>query len=192
MAHGTRETEIKLAFPDLKAARRRLRAVGFRVVKRRVLEVNTIYDTPGLALREAATLLRVRRAGSVGTLTYKGRPDASKHKSREELEVKVSDPHRMGVILERLGFHAAFGYEKYRTEFRQPGRGGIATIDETPIGVYIELEGSPAWIDRTARRLGFSEKDYINVSYGRLYLDWCRQHGVEPANMVFGDRSKQT
>jgi len=191
MAHGTRETEIKLAVSDVKTARKLLRAAGFRVVKRRVFEVNMLYDTPGLALRNAATLLRVRRTGSVGTLTYKGRSTVAKHKSREELEVRIPDPRRMGVILERLGFHPTFRYEKYRTEFRQPGSSGIATVDETPIGVYLELEGPPAWIDRTARRLGFAEKDYINISYGRLYLEWCARHRVRPLHMVFGEGRKQ-
>ena len=59
-----------------------------------------------------------------------------------------------------------FRYEKYRTEFRQPRRAGVAMLDETPVGVYLELEGTPHWIDRTARRLGFQESDYITASYG--------------------------
>ena len=50
----------------------------------------------------------------------------------------------------------------------------------------MELEGAPAWIDRTARKLGFSEKDYITSSYGRLYLEWCAGERREPGNMVFG------
>jgi adenylate cyclase class 2 len=61
----------------------------------------------------------------------------------------------------------------------------VAMIDETPVGVYIELEGTPSWIDRTARQLGFEEKDYVTASYGRLYLDWCARHGTQPCNMVF-------
>lgn len=192
MAHPTHETEIKLAVSDASTARKLLRAVGFRVLKRRVFEVNTVYDTPGLALRNAFTLLRVRRAGRVGTLTYKGRPMVARHKSREELEVQIPDAGMMGVILERLGFHPSFRYEKYRTEFRQPRHRGVATIDETPIGVYVELEGQPAWIDRTACRLGFAEKDYINLSYGRLYLEWCGRRHVSPSHMVFGHGSKQS
>jgi adenylate cyclase class 2 len=62
----------------------------------------------------------------------------------------------------------------------------MATLDETPIGVYMELEGSPRWIDRAARRLGFSERDYITASYGRLYLEWCAAQKIEPGHMVFG------
>ncbi len=181
------ETEIKLPAPAAAAARRLLRAAGFRVHRRRVFEDNTLFDTAGLKLRHAGTLLRVRRAGSQFVLTYKGRAQAGgRHKSREELEVKLSDAGAMAEIIQRLGFHPVFRYQKYRTEYKQHGKSGIATLDETPIGIYLELEGPPAWIDRTARRLGFREEDYITESYGRLYLDWCKQQGRKPADMVFG------
>jgi adenylate cyclase class 2 len=52
--------------------------------------------------------------------------------------------------------------------------------------MYLELEGPPGWIDRTARQMGFSEEHYITLSYARLYLDWCRKNRVKPSNMVFG------
>ena len=72
------------------------------------------------------------------------------------------------------------------TEFRRRGSAGIAMLDETPIGVYLELEGSPTWIDRTAHQLGFAEHDYITASYARLYVEWCETRGVSPDNMLFG------
>jgi adenylate cyclase class 2 len=187
MTHAARETEIKLAVPDAGTARRLLRAAGFRVSKRRVFETNTVFDTPELGLRRAATLLRVRQAGGVATVTYKGPPDVGRHKSREELELEISDARAMGAIIERLGLGPVFRYDKYRTEYRQPGRSGIATLDETPVGVYLELEGTANWIDRAARKLGFTENDYITASYARLYLDWCQRSGVRPSDMVFSD-----
>jgi adenylate cyclase class 2 len=157
-----------------------------------VFEVNIVYDAPDSSLRRSMRVLRVRTAGKLGTLTYKGPPTTKKYKSREELEIPISTPALMGVILERLGFKAVFRYEKRRTEFQQPGSRGIAMLDETPVGTYIELEGSEAWIDRTTRRMGFAEKDYICASYARLYLDWAAREGVPPSNMVFGDASKST
>jgi len=185
MVHGAREIEIKLAVPDAPTARSKLRSVGFAVVRRRVFETNVVFDTPGLALRRTARLLRLRQAGRIATLTYKGQPEVARHKSREEVESEVSDRDALGTVLERLGFLPVFRYDKYRTEYRQGGRGGVAMLDETPIGVFIELEGTPAWIDRSARRLGFSEADYITSSYGRLYLEWCRRQHRKAADMVF-------
>jgi adenylate cyclase class 2 len=185
MPHGTLETEIKLAVPDAKFARRLLRAAGFRVSRPRVFEANTVFDTSRRSLRKAAALLRVRQAGGTNTLTYKGRPASGRHKSREELELEISDATAMAAVLARLGFHPASRYEKYRTEFRQPRRSGIIMLDETPIGVFLELEGTSHWIDRAARKLGFPEIHYITASYSRLYMEWCQRHQVKPSSMVF-------
>jgi len=178
------EVEIKLAVPGAAAARRLLRARGFRVMKPRVFESNDVLDSAERRLRSSGSLLRIRSVKREVILTFKGRPQNSKHKSREELEVSASDAHILAAILARLGFERVFRYEKYRTEFGR-GRTGVVTLDETPIGTYLELEGEPAWIDRTARLLGFSEADYITLSYGQLYLDWCAREGCKAGDMVF-------
>lgn len=162
-----------------------LRRAGFRLSKRRVFEANTLFDTANGELRGTERLLRVREAGKVGVMTYKGAGIDGKYKDREELQVEVSDPKRLSEMLAKLNFVPAFRYEKYRTEFRRAGEKGVATLDETPIGVYLELEGAPAWIDRSARRLGFAESDYNTASYFGLYVDYCRQRGLQPTNMTF-------
>src|SRR5436305_7240282 len=161
MSKGTRETEVKLAVADAPSARRMLRAARFEISPPRVFEANTVFDTSELSMRAASTLLRVREAGKVATITYKGVPQAGKHKSREELELKIDDAATMMAIIERLGYRRTFRYEKYRTEFHQPRRAGVVTLDETPVGVFLELEGTASWIDRTARKLGFQESDYM-------------------------------
>ena len=91
----------------------------------------------------------------------------------------------LALILERLGYRARFRYEKYRTEYRRPGEAGLATVDETPIGVYIELEGPPEWIDRMAAALGHGEGDYITRSYASLWADYRIRHGDSRVDMIF-------
>jgi len=182
---GPREIEIKLALADAATGRRLLRTAGFRVFKRRVFEANTIFDTARGGLRRTGRMLRVRAAGPTGTLTYKGPGATGQYKEREELEVKVNDPRRLSEIVTCLDFKPAFRYEKYRTEYRRRGEAGVATLDETPIGVYMELEGTPAWIDRSAHRLGFAESDYSTASYYGLYVDYCRRLGVPVTHMTF-------
>ena len=179
------ETELKLNAGTVESARRLLYRAGFRVHRRRVFEDNIILDTPSGLLRRNGTLLRIRRTAGEVLLTHKGKAANGKHKSREECETAVEDGDAMVAIAERLGFRKAFRYQKYRTEYRLPGSSGLATLDETPIGVYLELEGQPAWIDRAARRLGFPEGDYITDSYGGLYFKWCRKRRVKPGDMVF-------
>lgn len=154
-------------------------------MKRRVFEANTLFDTADGTLRGKGWLLRVREAGPSGALTYKGAEIEGKYKDREELEVKLSDPRTLCDILGRLELIPAFRYEKYRTEYGRAGEKGVATLDETPIGAYLELEGTPAWIDRNARRLGFSDADYSTASYYGLYVDYCREHGLPVTNMIF-------
>jgi adenylate cyclase class 2 len=180
-----RENEIKLAAPDVRTAQKWLRNAGFRVSRRKVFESNTVFDTLEGSLRAQQRLLRLRKAGGDSVITYKGPPEPGPHKSREELETTVENYSAMEAIMGRLGYRPIFIYEKYRTEYRQPGSTGVATIDETPIGVYLELEGRPAWVDRTARKLGFSPQDYILDSYGKLYLRWAESQAVQPRNMVF-------
>jgi adenylate cyclase, class 2 len=194
MSHSGPETEIKLALADVRTGRALLRNAGFRVTRRRVFERNDVFDTPECALRKGGALLRVRQAGRATTLTYKGPAAVSRYKSREEVETRVPDAASIAAILERLGFRPMFRYEKYRTEYGHPDGGGVATLDETPIGVFMELEGTPRWIDRAARQLGFAECDYITASYGRLFLEWRHRQGLDTAaNMVFdsrGDRGR--
>ncbi|HJZ96996.1 MAG TPA: class IV adenylate cyclase [Candidatus Solibacter sp.] len=185
MSSGGKETEIKLAVASAKAARDLLRRVGFRLFRKRVFEANTVFDTADSSLRTGGRLLRLREAGKVATLTYKGVASVGRHKSRHEIETEIADAHAAAAIFKSLGYLPLFRYEKYRTEFHQQRGGGIAMLDETPIGVYLELEGAPRWIDATARHLGFRRADYITDSYGRLYFLWCEARGIHPTHMVF-------
>jgi adenylate cyclase class 2 len=183
-----REIEIKLRLRGVAQGRQLLKGAGFRVLHRRVFEVNLVFDGPDGPLRESGSLLRVRQAGGRSLLTFKGPSAPGRHKSREELEVQVSDPGVTAQILERLGFRPVFRYQKYRTEFSQPDQPGTVTLDETPIGVFLELEGRPRWIDQTAARFGFSQPDYITASYARLYLEFCRARRRRPRHMLFPNR----
>jgi adenylate cyclase class 2 len=179
------ETEIKLRVSSAAHARGLLRGAGFRLLRRRLFEDNIVFDTPRHNLRRSGALLRVREAGKTVLLTYKGPAEAGRHKTREELEIECAGADTLRRILERLEYHPAFRYQKYRTEYSDTGGHGIATIDETPIGVFLELEGAPAWIDATASKLGYSESDYVTASYARLYRDDCARRRIKPGDMTF-------
>ena len=183
MSQGGKETEIKLRVRDAASGRSLLRRAGFRLSRRRVHEANMVYDREERGLLGAGCLLRLRTAGRISTATFKGPPEQGRHKTREELELTVSDAAAMAAIFERLGFHAVFRYEKYRTEFRL--NGGMAMVDETPVGVFLELEGPEEWIDRTAEAMGFAADEFITASYGGLWMDYCSRAGRPPCDMVF-------
>ena len=68
------------------------------------------------------------------------------------------------------------------------GRGiykGPAGGAQTPIGVFLELEGPESWIDQTARRLGFGPGDYVTCSNAALYEEYRRSHATVPRDMKF-------
>jgi adenylate cyclase class 2 len=180
-----RETEIKIRLHSPEAFPKKLTASGFVVTKPRVFEANTIFDDPAESLRGRGCLLRLREVSDGAILTFKGPADRGKHKSREELETTLGDARIGASLFERLGFAPTFRYEKYRTEYERPGEHGVITVDETPVGWFIELEGDPAWIDHTAVEFGYSESDYLTDSYGSLYLQHCVKQGISPTNMVF-------
>ena len=177
------EVEVKFLIRDPKALTRKLRAAGFRVTERRALEVNVLYDLPGQVLRKRGELLRLRKYGKVWLLTHKGRGQVGRHKSRTETETPVADGERMDSILRALGFEPTFRYEKFRIGWSDEK--GHVLVDQTPIGNVGEIEGSPEWIDRTARKLGVSQREYITDSYVAMFFAWKARSGSAAEEMTF-------
>lgn len=184
------ETEVKIRLPNSTAISDRLRATGFAESVRRQFESNTLYDTQNRSLQNQGMLLRLRQIGDQGVITWKGRDEPGLYKSRRELETTVGSIEILGQILAQLGLQPVFRYEKYRTEFVHPrDSDAVVTLDETPIGDFLELEGPGEWIDDTAKQLGFSRQDYVLDSYARLYVADCERRGMEPRHMVFASHS---
>jgi len=77
----------------------------------------------------------------------------------------------------------SFRYEKFRAEWTD-GKGNVV-VDETPIGNFGEIEGSPRWIDATAKKLGVSRADYITKNYATLFFDWKRKTKSTAREMTF-------
>ena len=215
MAH---EIEIKLRVNDRGKLLAVLKGMGARTVHRgtgRIHEWNTLFDTTGQELRKREQLLRTRietpdgqvswrkkNAPQPALLTFKGPvlgggrrgrgSRAERHKVREEIEFPVGDAVKLAKILERLGMHPSFHYEKYRTTFALPtkpwAKGLLIELDETPIGIFMELEGPPKAIDQAAKELGYSKKDYILTNYVSLFAEECRRRSKKMADMVFQKR----
>lgn len=184
MASAT-ETEIKLRLENLSQVQKKLQSAGYRVSQEREFEANTLYDTEDRRLFQSGMLLRLRESGGRSILTWKGPEIPGPHKSRPERETSVGSVETFGYILDQLGFKPVFRYEKFRTELKNATPEATVTLDETPIGSFVELEGPASWIDEAARNLGFGPAEYIKESYSTLYRRWCENIGVQPLNMVF-------
>lgn len=129
----------------------------------------------------------MRDDGGHAVLTYKGPIVPGLLKVREELETDAGSAERLLAILDALGFRPVFRYEKRREEHAIPG--ALVAIDDTPIGTFVEIEGEPDAIHAAARRLGFSEGDYVTASYRALYVA-ALPPGAEPGDMVFPDATR--
>jgi len=180
------ETEVKIRFErGAEAARTLIEQNGYQLIEERTLESDQLFDREDAELKRSDKLLRLRRTGSRAMITYKGPSVRERYKSREEIEFDVSNSNAIRRVLERLGYLPHFRYEKYRTKFAAPGESGIVTIDETPIGIFLEIEGAPDWIDRTAARLGLSPEQYLTASYASLYREYQQTHPHTAWDMTF-------
>jgi adenylate cyclase class 2 len=187
-AKKSEETEVKISVEDAAKTRALLRAHGFRVLKRRVFEQNIVLDDEERSLKARNLLLRVRTAGKIITCTFKGKEIPGIHKRREEREFHADNLDECLALFRGIGYTPSLRYEKYRTELARKADPGVATLDETPIGIFMELEGPSRWIDRTAKELGFSRADYVPFSYSRLFAMWCAERGIESNAMTFSSR----
>ncbi|HEU5020580.1 MAG TPA: class IV adenylate cyclase [Bryobacteraceae bacterium] len=190
------EIEVKIAVAGVAKARKILREGRFHAEGSRVFERNLVLDNAQGNLKRKGLLLRLRTTGRRGRpaealCTFKGpaRESRAHHKIRVEREFTARDGEECLAVFAGIGFHPAFRYDKYRTKFSRRARGagkqGHIVLDETPMGVFLELEGPAAWIDRTAKELGFSRDDYITMSYARLWEKWREEHGIRAGDMVF-------
>jgi adenylate cyclase class 2 len=177
------EVEIKFRIGDLHALNVKLEQSGFRLKTPRTHEMNTLYDLPGNPLKTQGSLLRIRKYGQLWTVTFKSKGSEGRHKSRKEIETRVEDGDALTEILQSAGFQAGFAYEKFRTEWHD-GKGHVV-VDETPIGNFGEIEGTPEWIDTAAGKLGISENQYITDSYAVLFQKWKQQTGSDAMVMTF-------
>lgn len=179
----TLEREVKLRFDSVEAAREAVIATGATPLLGRRLQEDSLLDTDDESLRRRRCVLRVRIENGKSRITFKGPVQPSLMKVREELETVVGDGQVLLRILEELGLHVWFRYEKYREEFSHEDV--TVAIDETPVGVFVEIEGSEHGIVATADALGRTQADYVLDSYRGLFLQHREQFGLHGTDMVF-------
>jgi adenylate cyclase class 2 len=120
-------------------------------------------------------------------LTHKRVPDSGigedRHKHRVETETEVGDGETLAEVFRSLGLLPAFRYEKWRSEWSDGE--GHCVVDETPVGVFAELEGQSDWIDRIAGQLEVKSEEQLTLSYGRLFDLWRERSGSTAQDMTF-------
>jgi adenylate cyclase class 2 len=191
-AGGTREEiEVKIPVADLASVRERLRATGASPRAAAHDESNVLFDDADRRLLGSGRTIRLRRTAPGGRvlLTYKGAARfQGGAKIREERETEVSSEEEIRAILAALGLEPRFRYDKRREEWDCEGT--IVALDETPIGLFVEVEGDPAAIRRVVTRLALDAAESIPYSYAELYARRRKEDPSLPPDMVFPDDSK--
>jgi adenylate cyclase class 2 len=186
MSGSSEEVEVKLPFPSAAEALSLLGRAGATARGVRTFEDNALWDRDTDPLRPSGRMLRVRRYGGRAVLTFKRRIEGdSRYKVCEEHETEVEDPVALESVLRGVGFRLTYRYQKYRTELQLPGV--EVSVDETPLGCFVELEGAPDAIDRAAERLGFTPERYVRATYRELQV--AASPGREPGDLLLRDEA---
>ena len=184
------ETEVKIELADLPRVHDQLVQLGFRIRTPRAFEDNWIFDLPDRSLAQRRQLLRVRSFAGRAWITLKTPSRRSTHfKVRKELETELGDALVGQRLLKSLGFEPSFRYQKFRTvyEHKHPSKGKLTvTFDETPIGDFLEIEGSARDIRALSAKLGYKPADFIQDSYWQLFQK--RRPKSSRASMIFRRR----
>ncbi|HEY48067.1 MAG TPA: class IV adenylate cyclase [Anaerolineae bacterium] len=168
-----REIEAKFIVENLDEVRQRLLALGGQLIIPCHLEINHRFDTHDSRLRTNDEVLRLRQGPQV-TLTYKRSTSAEE---RIEFELEIDDFHAAQSLLEALGYHLIFTYEKYREVYTLDE--AKVMLDELPFSLFTEVEGPSLeaikqkveilgldWI----KRVKYSYLDLFDILHQRLNL----------------------
>jgi adenylate cyclase class 2 len=141
------------------------------------LEENTLYGGGNLDI--SRQVLRLRRVGDKGILTYKERrASASAIKQHREDETGVEDVEALIAILEALGYKPALVYEKRRVTWHW--KNAEIVVDELPFGLFVEIEAEERVIDEVEQSLGLDEAEAEMATYPEL----ARQHGQKQGDVI--------
>jgi adenylate cyclase class 2 len=158
------EIEVKIRVDDPEALRRVLAERGAKIFKPRYFEENTLYDFRDGTISGRKHALRLRVVGRKAFLTYKGAVVKSrKFKIREEFETEVKSRADIRKILKSLGLVPVYKYNKHREVYRWKHL--KICLDETSVGVFLELEGKRSDIVRFAQAIGFDKTAFIKSNY---------------------------
>ena len=176
------EIEVKFVLKDRNALVGKLHEIGAQRLYPETFEDNIVLDRRG-ELRTKGALLRVRKFGRYAIATYKGAVAFEGNvKTREEVQTGVESFELAIQLFDSLGFKPVFRYQKYREEYGDATC--VVAIDETPVGVFVELEGQEARIAELATALGFAPSQYLTASYARLHAERAEALGLGP-HMTF-------
>lgn len=179
-----KEIEVKFKIDKSGFVRKKLKEEGAKFLGR-ALERTIRFDTEKKKLERKGQFLRTR-TGFKNVITFKRKIDRKdkKFKIREEIELEISEPKRMELILENLGFIKKQKMEKYREKWRL--RDVEIMIDKLPMmGKFVEIEGDEKSIKNVAKILDLNFKERITDTYWGLWKKFTQKKGIKKEDIIF-------
>ncbi len=179
------EIEAKFQVNDHQVLRDRLKELRAKCQGEQ-LETNIYFDTAKGELLKGDRALRLRCVGQEWVLTYKGPPEQSKYKQRQEIQTSVADGDAVQSLLGELGFAQSLVFEKRRQSWLLDEC--RVELDSLPLlGDFVEVEGpSEAAIGQVLSKLELVKADLIAKPYPILLRDHLQDTGNSSREIRFG------
>lgn len=165
------EIEAKLKVDSFEPVLTRLSELG-ALNKAPEKQSDIYFDDAGLSLRKADKGLRLRIAESNGseklTLCYKGPREDRLYKTRDEIELTVTEYKAAVDFVSALGYQQVLTVTKNRQVW-EIGNCEVALDEVDMLGKFVEIEGrSEKKISEVREKLGLDKLKQINETYACL------------------------
>ena len=178
------EVEIKAKIDNFDAIKEKLKKLG--AIKKKDLKMGDIYfKHPARDFAKTDEALRIRKSNESNFLTYKGPKLDEITKTRNEIEMEITEPRKLKKILINLGFIEVPKIRKKR-EIYELNDYKICLDEVDFIGKYIEIETEVKdendRIKKTnelinfAKELGINKEDFIRKSYLELIKEKVKDY----------------
>lgn len=107
---------------------------------------------------------------------------------RIELETTIDDAEKVIDMMPFFGFPKKISWEKKRHSFLMNSDTDTYvcfSLDETPMGWFLEIEAEDAKIEEAIIRLELQEAKRINRAYLGLWEDYKKERGISSDDMMF-------
>jgi len=170
------EKEVKIKIDNISNLLKKIRSIAGYVHTEYIRDI--IYGAKGESKK-----IRLRIEDNLehqsleATHKYKIAVEEGVKKEIEEIVYKGNSfEDAVKMINLRGDFKEENSYEKVRILYEINDT--KLTIDIYPFGSWLEIEGEINDIHAIAKKLGYTQKDYIDQGADELYLDWIKKHSL--------------
>ena len=165
------EIEAKISVSSLKSIEERLVKLGAESIHTVKQKDTYLVDNEGF-IKNSGIGLRLRRQeekeGELFILTFKGPKLGGRFKSRQEVEIRVSDFDAALQIFLGLGYIPSVTVEKIRKIWKWDYC-SVCLDEVMKLGYYVEIEGpSEEQVHKVLNQLDLADQPHISSGYAKL------------------------